>query len=98
MSERSQPRWIFLTEKGKDAKVVEVNDCMECIHGPGDYGWVSPVNRADYVGIRGMVIAHFEHLFATREAAVAARIDTLKEKIAVYQAELERHEAKEQPK
>jgi len=85
----SPARWLVVRIEDEPVRVVEVRDVMECIHGPGDYGWVTPVDDA----VRfppGGCIANFEQLYATKAAAVGARVAELRAGIAERLAELER--------
>jgi len=56
---------------------------MRCIHAPGDYGWVDPVEPE-----MCRWIADYEQLFTTRDEAIRVWVETLKTRIAEAEREL----------
>ena len=88
--DKSKPvmRWAIVSEEdGNRVTFQEVEDVMRCIEGPGDYGWVEPVNGD------GRWIADFEQLSESREGAKETWIATLKARIDKAQRQLAQAEA-----
>ncbi len=68
--------WVAITGYDKVTKLYECSDVMECIDGPGDYGWAAPLDGG------APVIAHYEQFAKSKEEARQAMIAQCKRQIA----------------